>query len=242
MKKFSITINSDHLFRGRATGKANQIARLIYGAKFFNNQKCLDALIDICCADIDASKFDTIVPVQTRDSSFGLPQKLAYAIADKMNLTCLRALSNQNTIAHKSLYGKKILIIDDVIYTGRTMKKAIKACEQAHAKYIQFFAIAHSKRFIFDTSTGSLQSAHLLPKPIKPTTVTKKTTARKSSSAKLSKPKTKGTTTYKATLLHDKGKFTIKSSAADKKAFVEKICKAENCPPSAITNIRQVKS
>ena len=237
MKHYHITINSDHLFRGRRTGKANEIARLIYGAKFFDNQKCLDALIKLCCHDIDASKFDTIVPVQTRDSKFGLPQRLAYAIADKLKLNCIRALSNQNTEASNSLMGKKVLIIDDVIYTGATMHKAITACEKANAAYIQFFAIAHSRRFVFDATTGSLHSVNFLPK-VQPMKSSKKTVSKKTKAVKKSLKLFK----YKATLNHDNGRFSIVLSAKDKDSAIKQICNAEKCPKSAIFRIIQLKS
>ncbi len=95
------TIISDHVFRGRMTGKSNDIARLIYGAKFFNNQTCFNRLVRICCNDIDPKHFDAIVPVNTRDSRYSLPQCLSREIALKLKIKCLDVLHDKNkTAAH----------------------------------------------------------------------------------------------------------------------------------------------
>jgi len=141
------TIISDHVFRGRTSGKANDIARIIYGAKFFNNSTSLRTLIRICAHDIVPRGIDAIVPINTRDSHYNIPARISRAVAIKLKIKYIDALYHQNTKARDSLRGLNILLLDDVIYTGTTMRSAINACEKAGAKSVRFFAVAHSKHF-----------------------------------------------------------------------------------------------
>jgi len=146
MKNYHIII-LDHVFRGRMTGKSNDIARLIYGAKFFNSETCFNRLVKICCNDIDARDFDAIVPVNTRDSHFSLPQRMCREIAVKLKLKYLDVLYEKNKYAENDVKNLKVLVFDDVIYTGATMRKSVNSCIKAGAKSVKFFAICHSKKF-----------------------------------------------------------------------------------------------
>lgn len=146
MKHFH-TIISDHVFRGKASGKSNDIARVIYGAKFFDNPASLRSLIRISANDIDPKNIDAIVPINTRDSRFNIPARIARAVAAKLKLKYIDALYAENTKARASINGLRILLLDDVLYTGATMQKAVIACKRAGATKIDFFAIAHSKSF-----------------------------------------------------------------------------------------------
>ncbi len=140
------TIISDHVFRGKTSGKSNDIARIIYGAKFFNNETSLKVLIRIAANDIDPRGLDAIVPINTRDSHFNIPFRIAEKAAKKLNLKCIDALYKENTQA-RGIRGLNVILLDDVIYTGTTMRKAVKACKKAGAKSVRFFAICHSKSF-----------------------------------------------------------------------------------------------
>lgn len=145
--KYCHTIISDHVFRGRTSGKANDIARIIYGAKFFNNPASLNSLIRIAANDISPRGLDAIVSVNTRDSHYNIPARIARAVADKLKIRYIDALYEQNAKARDSVRGLNIVVLDDVIYTGATMQRAVKACQRAGAKSVRFFAIAHSKQF-----------------------------------------------------------------------------------------------
>lgn len=138
---------SDHVFRGRATGKANDIARVIYGAKFFNNEKSLLQLIRIACNDIDPKGIDVIVPINTRDSRYNIPSRIAKKVASILKIKFMDALTANNTKASTKIKGMNVLLLDDVIYTGRTLATAAAACNKAGAKSVKAFAIAHSKKF-----------------------------------------------------------------------------------------------
>lgn len=46
--------------------------------------------------------------------------------------------------------------------------------------------------------------------------------------------------TYHITIKHDKGVLVIRTKARNKAAAVEIVCRAENCPKSAITHILHV--
>ena len=115
--KYYHAIISDHVFRGRTSGKSNDIARIIYGAKFFKNEASLAALIRIACNDIDPKNLDAIVPINTRDSKYNIPSVIAKAVSDKLKIKYIDALSNKNTKARTSVRGLHIILLDDVIYT-----------------------------------------------------------------------------------------------------------------------------
>ena len=140
------TIISDHVFRGKTSGKSNDIARIIYGAKFFNNAKSLSSLIRIASRDIDPKGIDAIIPVNTRDSRYNIPARISQKVASILKIKYIDALHTQNTTA-RGIRGLNVIIFDDVIYTGATMRKAVDACKRAGAKSVKFFAICHSKSF-----------------------------------------------------------------------------------------------
>lgn len=145
--KYYHAIISDHVFRGRTSGKSNDIARIIYGAKFFNNAQSLQALIRIAANDIDSRYLDAIVPVNTRDSHYNIPSRIAKAVAAKHEIRYIDALYDKNAHARASIRGLRIILLDDVIYTGATMQRAVNACKRAGAKSVTYFAICHSKKF-----------------------------------------------------------------------------------------------
>ena len=47
----------------------------------------------------------------------------------------------------------------------------------------------------------------------------------------------KPVSTYQAVLFTDKGKFSMKFTASNDRAAINKILQAENCPPSAIKSL-----
>jgi len=138
-------IISDHVFRGRTSGHVNSVSKLIYGAKFYNDDKAFNALVKLCTGDIVAKSFDALVSVNTKDSKYNLPHRLAGAIAQKLGISYYNALSDKNSKCSTRVLKKRILLFDDVIYTGKTMNKASASILKAGAKSVTCFAIARSK-------------------------------------------------------------------------------------------------
>lgn len=145
--KYCHEIISDHIFRGKTSGKSNDIARVIYGAKFFNNTLSLRKLIRIASNDIDPKGIDFIVPVNTRDSKYNIPSRICYAVSKILKIGYADALYSNNSKASDIIKGRNVLLFDDVIYTGATMNKSVEACKRAGARSVKFFAICHSKSF-----------------------------------------------------------------------------------------------
>jgi len=151
--KIAHAIISEHIFRGKTSGHINSVSHLIYGAKFYNSIKAFDALVRLCIGDIQKTKFDAIIPVNTRDSKYNLPYHLAKEIAEKLDIRFLNALSDKNSTCKPSVKGLKVLVFDDVIYKGTTMKKACASVRSAGAMTIHGFAIARSRSFDVNTQT-----------------------------------------------------------------------------------------
>ena len=141
------TIISDHVFRGRTSGHVNSVTRLIYGAKFYNDDKAFNALVRLCTGDINTKNLDCIVSINTRDSKYNLPHRMAQIIAAHFNIPYINALSDKNTKCSLRVVNKRILLFDDVIYTGKTLAKATVLLMRAGAKSVTCFAIARSKSF-----------------------------------------------------------------------------------------------
>jgi len=149
--KTSHSIISDHVYRGSKSGHVNAITHLIYGAKFFDNRKSFNALAKLCTYDINPKDFDAIVPVNTRNSKYNLPANLANLIAQNLKIEYIEALYDDNKKCKKSVKGLRILVFDDVIYTGKTMRTAKKSVSDAGAKSVTGFAIARSRSFIINS-------------------------------------------------------------------------------------------
>jgi len=146
MKK-SHAIISDHVFRGRRSGHINTITNLIYNAKFFNQKAAFVKLCRLCVGDIKKGTFDIIVPVQTRDSRYNLPARMAKEIGRQLNIKYLDCLTKSNDKCLINLTSYKVLVFDDVIYTGGTIEKATNAISIAGAKSVTGFAIARSRNY-----------------------------------------------------------------------------------------------
>ena len=145
--KLAHEIISDHVFRGRTSGHVNSVTRLIYGAKFYNDDKAFNALCRLCIGDIKINNIDAIASINTRDSHYNLPQRMAQVIAAHFNIPYINALSDKNTKCSLRVVNKRILLFDDVIYTGKTLSKATSLILKSGAKSVTCFAIARSKSF-----------------------------------------------------------------------------------------------
>ena len=133
-------------FYGIRQKHVNAEAWHIYGYKFFENQKSLDILCGYAAEDLFSYAFDIIVPIKPRDSGSDLVLQLAEHVSSKYGWELLDILrpGNKTVTSKQSLKGKNVLIIDDVYYTGKTVKAAYTALKKLNPKLIMFYAIARS--------------------------------------------------------------------------------------------------
>lgn len=133
------------------TTKPSAHTKDIIKAKFLLDAKAKDklathAINNIVKSGIDVSDF-TVVPVQPRLAKISLPASVANRIAQKLKLTFNDALYLENTKARSSVKGQNILLIDDVVYSGRTLKTAYNALKKAGASNVVSVVLAKSTRF-----------------------------------------------------------------------------------------------
>lgn len=98
---------------------------------------------------IKDKQFDLITCVNNRDSVFHLAKALALWIAIRKKTPFKDVLNDHNQKAEKYITGKNILIIDDVIYKGTTMKLAIESCRKQRPSKVHFLAFGKSQRFAY---------------------------------------------------------------------------------------------
>lgn len=127
------------------SAKISLITRLIYKAKFLQETEAINEICSILILQLHNIDFDFVVAVQPTKSKFSLPHFISQQIADNKKCRYLKTgLKKGNKEASKNLKGKKVLIIDDVVYSGKTAKKAITAVKKQKPEKIFFLAIAHS--------------------------------------------------------------------------------------------------
>ena len=141
------SIISDHIYRGKNSGHINSVTRLIYAGKFFNDKTAIKKLIKLCAGDIMKNKFDAIIPIKPTYNKNNFTATISKGIAKELNIKYLDSLFQNNFKAKSDVKNLKILVFDDVIYSGKTMNKAIESLKKQNPKSIHFFAIAKSKSF-----------------------------------------------------------------------------------------------
>lgn len=130
-------------------GAPNITAQMVVGAKFFEDNISRYRIAVLMHDVVKDMSFDYITSVNGRDSKFDLAAFLAKFIARRTGIAYSELLSNGNTSCSPEVKFKRILIIDDVIYKGRTMKKAIDACTKQRPAKIFFLAFGKSQRFAY---------------------------------------------------------------------------------------------
>lgn len=127
--------------------KPNEIAKLILNAKKFGTIKYIKPLFEIVKNEITKSKInvDVIVPIQSQNSKYSIPHKVGKLIAKHFNIDFKDCLTPDNSSCNANLIGKNVLLLDDVIYTGKTMNLAIDAIDIKKPKKIIAYAIAKAK-------------------------------------------------------------------------------------------------
>lgn len=151
------------IYRGKSFGKfahpspqgegkgepPNITAQLVMAAKFFNDLVSRYRMAVLMHDVVKEMKFDFVTSVNGRDSKFDLAAYLARGIARRLHVEYRPLLSEGNTSCSGFVRNKTVLIIDDVIYKGTTMKKAIEACSKHRPIKIYFLAFGKSQRFAY---------------------------------------------------------------------------------------------
>ncbi len=121
----------------------NEITKLIYRAKFLQEPDAVVEIAQRLSEHLRGILFDVIVPVNTTKTKTSLPLALSEQVALLTNKALLKTgLKDQNKTASRQLFGKRVLILDDVQTTGRTMRKAVAAVKRAKPEAVYFMAIA----------------------------------------------------------------------------------------------------
>lgn len=146
------------IYRGKSFGKfkdgtpgedPNITAQMVVSAKFFNDKVSLYRMIILMHDVIRDKSYDIITCVNNRDSIFHLAKALAMGIAFRKKIKFIDVLSDHNQVAAPEIKGKRLLIVDDVIYKGLTMGTAINACMKHKPEQIHFLAFGKSQRFAY---------------------------------------------------------------------------------------------
>jgi hypothetical protein len=146
------------IYRGKSFGKykdglpgedPNITAQLVVQAKFYNDKISLYRMVVLMHDVIKSKDYDIITCVNNRDSPFHLARALAIGIALRKKKPFSDILTEHNTKASNKIEGKRVLIIDDVVYKGTTMKSALDACSKQRPALLHFLAFGKSSRFAY---------------------------------------------------------------------------------------------
>lgn len=130
-------------------GNPNVTAQMVVGAKFFDDLVIRYRMAVLMHDVVKDFKFDFVTSVNKRDSKFDLAEFLGRSIARRLGVEYRQLISQGNTSCSALAYNKRVLIVDDVIYKGTTMKKAIDACSKQRPMKIFFLAFGKSQRFAY---------------------------------------------------------------------------------------------
>ena len=149
---------NDRIFKGLHNGMDKFSYNLLV-AKFFNQKSALDYLKKFVLADFKKEvikkgiKFDIIIAMATRDSKTNIVKEVGKELAKSAGVPIYQLDKDQKigVVLDRVLQrnpGINILLIDDVIYTGKTANLALKNL----AKYkkvgkISFYPFAKSKSY-----------------------------------------------------------------------------------------------
>ena len=120
--------------------KPNAIAKLVYFAKFLQNSNAIDEITNNIFQTVQDIDFDYILPVYTTKTKTSLPLEIARRLSTIKNKKYLAKFWTQPE--KYNLTGKNILVVDDIISSGRTMRKAISLVKKQNPKKIYFIAFA----------------------------------------------------------------------------------------------------
>ena len=145
-----ITHLTKYNYRGihTGTGEPNHITKIIYKAKLLNSKVHTFVLANIMFNQLKNINIDLLIHCEPTKAKNNLPGRLAYELALKLNIPFISI----NYVNLKAIQNKNVLIIDDVITTGKTMNKAIEIVNYFAPKNIYTLAAAITKNAILNTS------------------------------------------------------------------------------------------
>lgn len=143
-------ILSDRIYKGLHNGM-DRVAYNLLVAKFQKSQSAQRIINRYAVSDLKGKMkgINLIVAIAPRDSHSSIVRQLAEAIAKAYKVPLLLMDKDQtlSPTKRKNCQGKSILIVDDVVYTGATLKKATKAIKPAKPLKIQYYTLAKSKSY-----------------------------------------------------------------------------------------------
>lgn len=130
-------------------GHPNITAQLVTSAKFLDDKVSRYRMAVLMADVVKKMKFDVITSVNGRDSKFDLAAYLGKALSRRLGIEYRPLFSNHNTTCSNYVNNRSVLIIDDVIYKGTTMRMAIDACTKQKPVKIYFLAFGKSQQFAY---------------------------------------------------------------------------------------------
>jgi len=149
-------IISKNIYKGvrSYTGKPNVLTRIFYAAKFHKNERAVRKLTLTAIKElkqiVKKNDFDYITAVNTTSSKWNLPREIAKRVGDKYDIVYLEVFKDKNihlAVKPDKIKGKKILVIDDVIYSGKTIKTTSFLLKKAKVNLTIFYAILKSPKY-----------------------------------------------------------------------------------------------
>ncbi|MDO9152364.1 MAG: phosphoribosyltransferase [Paludibacter sp.] len=132
-------------YKGIRQRNVNETVWNIYGYKFFKNEDCFKKLISFAENDLSGLEFDYVIPIKPRNSGSDITYRLAVHIAGFLHCDMIDLLLYGNRSATKrDLKSYNILIVDDVMFTGKTAQKAFITIKNLKPKTISFYSLAKS--------------------------------------------------------------------------------------------------
>ncbi len=153
MKK---TIIANNFYRGIRTSnrQPNELTKTFYLAKFFKESSAIKQLVKLAKRElkkvIDGKQFDYITAVNNVISKWNLPKVIAKQLSKDFGIPYLDIFKDANqhlNVDKEKIKGKKILVIDDVIYSGSTIRRAAYLLRTAKAEEAVFYALLKSRSF-----------------------------------------------------------------------------------------------
>lgn len=145
-----MVIITDRIYKGLHNGM-DRVAYNLLVAKFQGAASAQTIINKYAIDDLKsvAPKMDFIIGIAPRDSGSKIVEKLTKAIATQYRKPSMMMDKGQTLTKAKAgkLKGCKVLIIDDVIYTGKTMRIATKTLLNSGVSLVKNYALAKSKTY-----------------------------------------------------------------------------------------------
>ena len=127
----------------------NITSQIIIQATFYDDKISLYRMIVLINFVVKNNHYYYVNCVNNRDNPFYVAKALAVGIAMRKRLPFKEIISDQYIKATNIIESKKVLIIDDVIYKGRTMKATLDACTKQKRLLLHFLAFGKSNKFAY---------------------------------------------------------------------------------------------